>query len=70
MLTAFSAVYLTDGAGEQAQALSPAEIAHNLLHLVRNCDASEVNTRSTIASYYYILLQLHAVLLLFLLNMY
>jgi hypothetical protein len=42
MLSAFSAVYLTDGAGEQAEALAAAEVAHNLVHLVRNCDSSEV----------------------------
>jgi photosystem II stability/assembly factor-like uncharacterized protein len=45
MLTAFSAVYLTDGAGEQAQALEPAEVATNLMHLVRHCDVSEVSQR-------------------------
>jgi hypothetical protein len=42
MLSAFSAVYLTDGAGEQAEALAAAEVAHNLIHLVRHCDSSEV----------------------------
>ena len=42
MLSAFSAVYLTDGAGEHAEALAPEEIAHNLMHLVRHCDVSEV----------------------------
>ncbi len=43
MLLAFSAVYLTDGAGEHAESLGAAEIASNLMHLVKHCDASEVN---------------------------
>ena len=42
MLLAFSAVYLTDGAGEHAESLGAAEIASNLMHLVKHCDASEV----------------------------
>ena len=43
MLLAFSAVYLTDGAGEHAESLGAAEIASNLMHLVKHCDASEVS---------------------------
>lgn len=42
MLAAFSAVYLTDGAGEHAEALAPEEVARNLMHLARHCDAAEV----------------------------
>lgn len=44
MLQAFSAVYLTDGASEHAEALAANEVAHNLMHLVRHCDAAEVCT--------------------------
>jgi hypothetical protein len=43
MLSAFSNVYLTDGAAEQAEALPCADIANNLIHLVRNCDSAEVH---------------------------
>jgi hypothetical protein len=43
MLSAFSAVYLTDGAGENAEALAAEEVAQNLMHLVRHCDAAEVS---------------------------
>lgn len=42
MLQAFSAVYLTDGASEHAEALAASEVASNLMHLVRHCDAAEV----------------------------
>ena len=45
MLQAFSAVYLTDGASEHAEALAANEVAHNLMHLVRHCDAAEVRCK-------------------------
>jgi len=55
MLLAFSAVYFTDGAGEHAEALAAGEVAHNLMHLVRHCDASEVSVEFCVQLFRYII---------------